>query len=183
MTEIIDEAAMADATRHGGNIDVEHTATGWRRWALPAATGASLLAAGVVALVNHHHSSAADAAEEARKVGTTHVEELLAYRHTTLAAELADEKKWLTDDFAKTYSGLVNDRVAPAAAKAKVTTTAAVVAAGVEDASDDEVTLLLFVNVVTNSSELRAPRVTGGRLEVSMEHVDGHWLIDALDPI
>lgn len=182
MNEIMDETVATGSPSQEASEASTSRGAG-RRWALPGVAGALVVGAGVLALVNHGHSSAADASEEARKVGTAHVEELLAYRHGTLEEELAEEREWLTDDFAATYSDLVTSKVAPAATKAKVSTNATVVGAGAQEASADEVTLLVFVNVVTNSKELSQPRITGGRLEVVMERVDGNWLIGSLDPV
>jgi len=50
-------------------------------------------------------------------------------------------------------------------------------------AEHDEVSLLLFVDVTTTSSELSAPRVSGSRLAVTAKYVDGQWRIIALDPV
>lgn len=142
-----------------------------------------LVGAAVLAFLNRRHDDIAEEAEAARAVGVAHVEELLSFEHTSIDEELADERAWLTGDFASEYLTLMQDKVAPAAKKAAVVTRATVVAGGIESAEHDEVELLLFVTVATESKELSEPRLSGSRLRVTLTNVDGDWRISALDPV
>ncbi|KRC59757.1 MULTISPECIES: hypothetical protein [unclassified Nocardioides] len=150
------------------------------RWALPA-----VLAVLAVALfvVNRGHDVDADAGPQARKVLAGHVEQLLTYDYRRLDDELATESTWLGGSFADQYQALVNDKIGPAATRAKVVTEARISASGVVSSSSDEVKILFFVNVTTRSSELDQPRTQGSRLVVTGQKVDGDWLITALDPV
>ena len=142
-----------------------------------------LVAAAVLAFLNRRHDDIAKDAELARTVGVTHVEELLSFNHKGIDDELADERAWLTGDFASEYRTLMEDKIIPAAKQAGVVTQARVVAGGIESAEHDEVDLLLFVTVQTESTELKEPRMSGSRLRVTLMNVDGDWRISALDPV
>ncbi|WP_182379318.1 hypothetical protein [Nocardioides sp. WS12] len=153
---------------------------GPRIWLVPVVL---LVGAGVLAFVNDRNADNAHGASDARKVVTTHVEELLSYDFRELESDLARESKWLTGSFAEEYRSLVTDKIAPAATKAQVVTDAKVSASGVIDARHHKVELLLFVNVTTRSSELADARTAGSRLVVKASWVDGSWRISSLKPV
>jgi len=167
-------------SRPEDSLAVGGIALGWRAWLAPVAL---LALAGALFLVDQRHDAAASDGAEARKAVAAHVEQLLSYDHRTIEDDLAREKDWLTGSFADDYASLVTDEIAPAAARAKVVTDARVSASGVTSTDDGEVELLLFVTVTTRSEELDAPRVSGSRLAVTAELVDGEWRISALDPV
>lgn len=150
------------------------------RWTIPVLLGC--LAAGVLGL-NLRHESVAGKDSEAQKVVTSHVEELLTYDFETMDDDLQAELGWLTGSFQGDYQDLVSETLAPAAKAAKVRTEASVVAAGAMSADGDEVTLLLFVNVKTHSANHAKPRISGSRLVVTTQFVDGAWRISDLDPV
>lgn len=149
-------------------------------WLVPVVL---LVIAGVLGFVNDQHTDTARGAADARKVVTTHVEELLSYDYREIESDLARESAWLTGSFADEYRSLVTDKIAPAATKAQVVTDAKVSASGVVDARHDTVELLLFVNVTTRSSELADARTVGSRLVVKASWVDGSWRISSLEPV
>jgi Mce-associated membrane protein len=164
----------------GDDRSLQLPEVGLARWLVPvvlAVVGIALFA------VNQRHDSTAGSAEDARKVVTAHVGELLSYDHRTIDEELATESDWLAGAFASKYSALVTDELAPAAKQAEVTTKAAVSSGGVVSARHHEVELLLFVNVTTSSSGLSEPRVSGSRLLVTAQYIDGSWRITSLDPV
>jgi Mce-associated membrane protein len=141
------------------------------------------IAAAGLALVNHRRDADQAGAETARTVVTDHVKSLLTYSYQDIRTDLAAEKGWLTGPFADSYAELVSTKIEPAAAKAKVSTAATIASAGVVSAQHDRVQLLLFVNISTRSSQLSQPRVSGSRLLVTADLVDGEWRISALDPV
>lgn len=150
------------------------------RWLLPLALA---VLGGVLFTVNERHDANADGGVEAQAAVTAHVEELLTYDYREIDDDLARERDWLTGSFEDEYSDLVTDKIGPAAREAKVVTEARVASSGVVSAEHDKVDLLVFVNVTTSSSELAEPRVSGSRLEITAEYVDGEWRISSLDPV
>jgi len=142
-----------------------------------------LLATAGLFFANRRHEADASTGEEARTVVTDHVQSLLSYSYRDIDQDLAAEKGWLIGAFADEYADLVSSKIKPAATRAKVTTNADVASSGVVSAAHDQVRLLLFVNVTTRSSALSEPRVSGSRLLVTADLVDGAWRISALDPV
>jgi len=174
------DATSVRVTRPEESLSFRSLALGRRAWLVPLAL---IALAGILFVVNERHDAAASDGTEARKVVAGHVEQLLSYDYRSIEDDLAREKAWLTGSFADDYSSLVSDEIAPAAAKVKVVTDARVSASGVTSTDDGEVELLLFVTVTTRSEELDAPRVSGSRLAVTAQLVDGEWRISALDPV
>lgn len=174
------DAQPVQVAQLGTDLSVRRLSGGWRWWLVPLVLG---VVAGVLYAVNDRHDSDQAHGEDARRIVVTHVEELLSYDYSSIEDDLARERGWLTGSFADEYAGLVEDEIAPAAERARVTTEATVSASGVVAAGHDEVELLLFVNVTTRSKELDEPRVSGSRLAVTATHVDGEWRISSLDPV
>jgi len=108
---------------------------------------------------------------------------LLSYTPQNVSQDLASETELLTGQFKTDYTQLVTTVVAPSAIRGGVTTQAVVVGSGVVTASADTVTLIEFVDVSTTSKNLPESRVSGSRLRVTMQNVDGHWLISNLQPV
>jgi len=154
--------------------------TGRLSWLIPLLL---VLATAGLFVANHRHEMGASTGEDARTVVSDHVKSLLTYTYADIDSDLAAEKDWLTGPFADQYADLVTTKIGPAARRAEVSTSAAIASAGVVAAHPDRVQLLLFVNVTTTSSELSEPRVSGSRLLVTADLVDGAWRISALDPV
>lgn len=153
------------------------------RWPLLAVAAVLVIAAAAMYVVNYRHDSLADTADEARTTGVAHVEELLSYDYRDIEHELASEREWLTNGFMKSYKPLISDTFEPEAEKAKLITEASVVASGVESSSRDHVELLVFINVAVQQGGSKTPEITGSRLHVDLDEVDGDWLISSIDPI
>ncbi|MFJ9390463.1 hypothetical protein ACIRON_16685 [Nocardioides sp. NPDC101246] len=153
------------------------------RWPLLAVAAVLVIAAAAMYVVNHRHDSLADSADDARTTGVAHVEELLSYDYRDIEHELEIERDWLTKGFMESYTPLISDTFGPEAEKAKLITEANAVASGVESSSRDHVELLVFVNVAVQQGGSKTPQITGSRLHVDLDEVDGDWLISAIDPI
>lgn len=138
----------------------------------------------ILAIVHLRHNEVDRDATAAQAVGRKHVAQLLSYDYRTIDAKLAEQRPWLTGPFSDKYATLVTGKIAPAAQRAEVQTRAQVVAAGVESATKHHVQLLLFLNVAAVSkAHAQQPQITGSRLRVTMEYVNGAWRISALDPV
>ena len=108
---------------------------------------------------------------------------LLSYTPSTVRSDLAAESAFLTGTFKSAFEALVEETVAPTATEFKISTTAEVVETGVIEAGPQQVVALVFVNVTTDSTQLPEPRLSGSRLQITLDRVGDDWLISELDPI
>ena len=146
---------------------------------------AVVLAVGLAVLLLRDHRAAnrTESTEAATTAARKTVPALLSYKPDTVVSDLETEKNLVTGTFAYDYRRLVNDVVGPAATKGKVTTKADVTGIGVDRLRDDSVTLLVFVNLTTTSTEATDPRLSGSRLKVTMKQVGDDWKISGLDAV
>ncbi|MDQ4119016.1 MAG: hypothetical protein M3235_18955 [Actinomycetota bacterium] len=91
----------------------------------------------------------------------------------------------LTEAFRTDYGTLISQVIAPATAQQQVTTDARVVGSAIvpEQSSGDRVVALLFVNQTTRAGQGGARRVAGSRVQVTMDDVDGRWLVADVKPV
>lgn len=124
----------------------------------------------------------------ARTVAVSAAEEkvvkLLSYDHRSLQADQESRGADLTGTFKNDYVALLRDVVAPAATQQQLSTRSAVVSSSVVDAQGtDTVTVLLFLNQTSQSAAKKDPTMTGSRVRVSMNEVDGDWLVSGITPV
>lgn len=91
----------------------------------------------------------------------------------------------LTEAFRTDYGTLISQVIAPATEQQQVTTEAEVVGTSVipEETGGDRLVALLFVNQTTRAGQEGAPRIAGSRVKVTMDDVDGHWLVADVKPV
>jgi len=149
---------------------------------------ALLISAGVAAGLYYYqyrpdqqtNTDATDVALNAAKNGTV---ALLSYSPDTLDKDFANAKANLTGDFLSYYTQFTEQIVTPAAKEKQVKTTASVVRAAVSEMQADSAVVLVFVNQVTTSKENPDGAFAASSVKVSMEKIDGRWMIDAFDPV
>jgi Mce-associated membrane protein len=107
----------------------------------------------------------------------------LSYSPEHLDKDLDTAKSYLTGDFLKYYSQFTDDVVRPAVKNKQVSTTANVARAAVSDLAPDKATVLVFVNQATTSADRAEPSMTASSVKVTLDRVDGKWLIAAFDPV
>lgn len=117
---------------------------------------------------------------DAAKQGTVAT---LSYSPEHLDKDLDTAKSYLTGDFLKYYSQFTDDVVRPAVKNKQVSTTANVARAAVSDLAPDKATVLVFVNQSTTSADRAEPSMTASSVKVTLDRVDGKWLIAAFDPV
>ncbi len=108
---------------------------------------------------------------------------LLSYKPDTLDQDFATAKSHLSGDFLNYYSDFTKQVVTPAAKSKGVTTTAQVVGAAVSDLHPDSAEVLVFVNQATASKERPDPSMAASAVKVSLNKVNGRWLITKFDPL
>lgn len=161
----------------------------------PAATrrivtaAATLVAAGTVAAAavlfvqDRGDERTLDSRSSATSAAVEKVPVLLSYDFNSVDAQLGAALESLTGDFRKQYETLAGQVIAPAAREKSVTTSATVVESAVVESSENEVTLLLFLNQTTTSRDRAEPKLDGSRVTVAMEKVGDDWKIADVTPV
>jgi Mce-associated membrane protein len=124
--------------------------------------------------------AASDTALSAAKDGTVAV---LSYSPDNLDKDLDSAKSHLTGDFLTYYSQFTDQVVRPAVKTKQVSTSANIVRAAVSEMHPDQAKVLVFVNQTTTSSDRNEPSQSASSVIVTLNKVDGKWLISAFDPV
>lgn len=126
--------------------------------------------------------------ESARGAASAAAEEkvtaLLSYDYRTIQNDQGDRGAMVTGQFKDDYASLIADIVGPAASQQQLTTRSSVVSSSVVGTDGtDQVTLLMFLNQTTQSAAKPDPTLSGSRIRVTMQEVDGNWLVSELTPV
>ncbi|KOG07108.1 hypothetical protein [Streptomyces viridochromogenes] len=131
-------------------------------------------------------SARADAIAAARKAAPV----VLSYDYRHLDRDFARARIHLTGDFRDEYGKTTKTVVGPTAekyhgvVKAKIAAPATgAPAASVVSASPDEVVVLLFVNQVTESTQVSGARVDLNRVRMTMSRTGDGWKVSAVDAL
>ncbi len=108
---------------------------------------------------------------------------LLSYSPDSLDKDFASAKSHLTGDFLSYYTQFTEQIVTPAAQQKSVKTTASVVRAAVSELHPNSAVVLVFVNQTTTSKENPDGAFAVSSVKVSLNKVDGTWLISSFDPV
>jgi Mce-associated membrane protein len=119
---------------------------------------------------------------EALQVARSTAVVVLSYDHRRLAEDVAEAEELSTGEFLEQYRAATSGLVDQAEA-GQVVVTASVQAASVQDAEADRVEVLLFVDQTTRRQGLEEPRTDQNRVRLTLERVDGRWLLSALDAL
>ena len=123
------------------------------------------------------------AAKTALDAATNGTVALLSYAPESLDKDFATAKSHLTGDFLSYYTQFTEQIVTPAAQQKSVKTTASVVRAAVSELKPNSAVVLVFVNQSTTSKENPDGAFAVSSVKVSMNKVDGAWLISSFDPV
>jgi Mce-associated membrane protein len=125
-------------------------------------------------------SAIEDATREAQSTAERAIVPVLSYDVTTLDDDQAAGRAYLTDDYRKKYDELFGVlRANGDQTGTKVSTK--VVSSGIVRSGEDRVEVLLFVDRPTTNKQQTEPVVYKDQVRVTMELVDGEWLIDSLE--
>lgn len=107
---------------------------------------------------------------------------MLSYQPDSVEADLAAAQDLLTGDFRDAYIELTNDVVIPGAKEKRISTVASVPGAASVTVTPNHAVVLVFVNqsAIVGSD---APTDTASSIRVTLDKVDGRWLISGFDPI
>ena len=107
---------------------------------------------------------------------------LLSYTPANVDKQLLAARDLLTGDFRNAYTGLTNDVVIPGAKQQQITAVATVPAASSVSATANHAVVLAFVNQTTTVGS-SAPSALASTVRVTLDKVDGRWLISQFDPV
>lgn len=107
---------------------------------------------------------------------------MLSYQPDTVEKDLTAAQDRLTGAFRDSYTELTHDVVIPGAKQKHISTVANVSAAASVSATPNHAVVLVFVNqaAIVGSD---APTDTASSVRVTLDKMDGRWLISGFDPI
>jgi Mce-associated membrane protein len=107
----------------------------------------------------------------------------LSYSSDSLDRDIANAKLHLTGTFLEYYTKFTRDVVAPAVREKHLTQQATIVRAAISQLHPDSAVVLTFVNETTKSAERKDALTTPSVVRLTLQKVDGDWLISKLDPV
>jgi len=122
------------------------------------------------------------AAEASVRAASDSTIAILSYKPETVDRDLKVAADRLSEPFRQQYTQLVNDVVAPGAKQQHITAVATVPAAASVLATGKHAVVLVFVDQTTTIGN-DAPTQSTSSVRVSLEKVDGRWLISQFDPV
>ena len=149
---------------------------------IPALALLLAIGAGYLKWLDNSVRNADAAAIESVQVAKDSTIAMLSYKPDTVEQQLNDARNLLTGEFQESYTGLINDVVIPGAKEKQITAVASVPAAASVSAEADESVVLVFVNQTVAVGQ-DPPTDTTSSVRVTLEKVDGRWLISKFDPV
>ncbi|MFI7405283.1 hypothetical protein ACIBW9_33190 [Streptomyces sp. NPDC049541] len=154
---------------------------------LPAVLGVLLVAALVAASLLGWQYAQGRQAESARSQALAAAKKaapvVLSYDYRHLDRDFTRARTLLTGHFKDQYGKTTTTVVGPTARKYHGVVKATVPAASVASASPDKVTVLLFVNQVTQSTQVSGSRLDLNRVRMTMNRTSEGWKVSAVDAL
>jgi Mce-associated membrane protein len=182
----VDETEAAEAAADAAAAPVERGSRfSWTRVlvvALPVLALIIALGVGYLKWLDGTARESRAAAEASVRAASESTIAILSYKPETVDRDLKAAAERLTAGFRQQYTQLVNDVVAPGAKQQHITAVATVPAAASVSATGKHAVVLVFVDQTTTIGN-DAPTQTTSSVRVSLEKVDGRWLISQFDPV
>lgn len=121
-----------------------------------------------------------DAAVAAAK---TEIGQILTYNYKTLSADLARASADTTGQFGGEFKVMAGQMIGPQAAQQQTVTKAVVPVAAAVNSSGNQVTVLVFVDQSTSNKQQPKPQVNASQLRVTMQKVNGRWLVEQFEAL
>jgi Mce-associated membrane protein len=185
-------ARRADAATEVDECDHDDQPASARRrigWSRPITygllPGLALLLAASAGFLKWEDASVRDsqlAASASVRAATDGTIALLSYKPDTVEKDLEAARGRLTGTFLDAYTSLTHDVVIPGAHQKQISAVATVPAAASTSATDNHAVVLLFVNQTVVIGK-EAPADTASSVRVTLDKIDGRWLISQFDPV
>jgi Mce-associated membrane protein len=201
----VDELADADETADGADLldtdeEVEDSAAddeaddvpaedgdrfAWARLlvaVLPALALILALGVGYLKWLDGTARASRAAADESVRVASESTIAILSYKPESVDQDLKAAANRLAEPFRQQYTQLVNDVVAPGAKQQHISALATVPAAASVSATGRQAVVLVFVDQTTTIGS-DAPTQSTSSVRVTLNKIDGRWLISQFDPV
>jgi Mce-associated membrane protein len=149
---------------------------------LPALALILALGVGYLTWLDHKERESRAAAEESVRAASESTIAILSYKPETVDQDLKAAADRLTAGFRQQYTQLVTDVVAPGAKQQHITAVATVPAAASVSATGKQAVVLVFVDQTTTVGN-DPPTQSTSSVRVTLDKVDGRWLISLFDPV
>lgn len=107
---------------------------------------------------------------------------ILSYKPDTVDKDLEAARDRTMGDFRDSYTSLVRDVVIPGSKEKHITAMANVPAAASVSATGNRAVVLVFINqTITIGND--PPTSTASSVRITLEKIDGKWLISQFDPV
>jgi Mce-associated membrane protein len=180
-----EESADIDDTEEDDAPDQQVIRSSWGRLlvvALPALALILALGVGYLKWLDGTARESRAAAEQSIRAASDSTIAILSYKPETVDQELKAAADRLAEPFRQQYTQLVNDVVAPGAKQQHISAVATVPAAASVWATGKQAVVLVFVDQTTTIGA-DAPTQSTSSVRVSLDKVDGRWLISQFDPV
>jgi Mce-associated membrane protein len=149
---------------------------------IPAVALSLASAAGFLKWRDASVRDAAVARTESVQAATEGTIALLSYRPDNVQKELEAARGRLTGTFLNAYTQLTHDVVIPGSKQKQISAVATVPGAASVSAATNHAVVLLFVNQTIIVGQ-DAPTSTASSVRVTLDKIDGRWLISQFDPV
>jgi Mce-associated membrane protein len=154
-----------------------------RRLLVPLLALALVLGAGWLYWDASTRRAARHAGDDAARTAQDSIVAILSYQPATVQQSLeAAAHDRLTGTFLDDYTQLIKTVVVPEAVGKRITVSAKVPATAVVSADPHRAVLLAYVDQTTTTGSA-APTRSNSAVRVTMDNVDGRWLISGFDPM
>lgn len=140
------------------------------------------LGAGYLKYVDNSIRSSDAARVESMQAAKDGTIAILSYTPDKVEQQLGDAGKLLTGEFQKSYASLTHDVVIPGAKQKQISAAAAVAAAASVSADPRHAVVLVFVDQTTTVGADK-PSDSASSVRVTLDKVDGKWLMSGFDPV
>jgi Mce-associated membrane protein len=179
-------AVEAEAVEAEPAAEVPASSGGWLRvvafGVLPVLAVLLAIGVGWLKWTDQRALEISTAREQAMQVAKDSTIALLSYNPDTVDKQLGEARSLLTGEFKDSYTSLTNEVVIPGAKEKKISAVATVPKAASVSTDPDRAVVLVFVNqtVVVGDTQ---PSATLSSVRVTLDKVDGTWLISKFDPV
>jgi Mce-associated membrane protein len=183
-----DESSQKDSASSDtkGDTSPEGRQIAWARvLGYQVLPGLALLLAVVVGYLNWWDRSANDfatARSESVRAAGEDAAALLSYRPESVERDLGAARERLTGDFKDAYTALTREVVIPGAKEKHIAAVAKVTAAAPVSVTESHAVVLAFVHQTVTIGD-GTPTDTTPVLRVTLDKVNGKWLVSHFDPV
>lgn len=198
MTVDVDNEQLAEVETDETTIDPSEVATetevvrtpsstgGWQKivvyGVIPALALVVAAAAGWLKWLDVNSNQSKAASTESVQAARDSTIAMLSYQPDNVQQTLEAAQSRLTGDFHESYGELIHEVVIPGAREQKISAVANVPAAAPISATPTHATVIVFINQ-TSTIGNDAPVNTASTVRVTLDKIDGQWLVSGFDPI